>query len=84
MIDLQQADDADPATVFTAALAVLFRTHPNPTALLAQWEEIASRLPLTLLKNGVVDLKHNANIVIAQGLLEIARATARDTPPTAG
>lgn len=82
-MDLPQADDADPATVFTAALSVLFRTHPNPAALLAEWEPMVAQMPLMLLKNGEFDLKHNANLVIAQGLLDIARATARDAPPPA-
>ncbi|MGU7773706.1 hypothetical protein ACV229_26430 [Burkholderia sp. MR1-5-21] len=79
-MDLPQADDADPATVFTAALGVLFKTHPDPKALLAAWEPIAAQLPLTMLKNGATDISHNANVVIAQGLLKIARDAAGAPP----
>ncbi|CAB3774908.1 hypothetical protein LMG29542_08290 [Paraburkholderia humisilvae] len=80
-MDLPQADGADTATVFTAALSVLFSTHPNPDELLAQWEKIAAEMPLMVLKNGAVDVKYNANVVIAQGLLQIARAAASDAAP---
>ncbi|CAB3753997.1 hypothetical protein [Paraburkholderia humisilvae] len=80
--DLPQADDADPATVFTAALSVLFKTHPNPALLLAEWEKIASQMPLIVLKNGAKDVSHNANVVIAQGLLHIARMAANNAPPS--
>ncbi|MFK4446458.1 hypothetical protein ABH944_006651 [Caballeronia udeis] len=72
-MDLPQADDADPATVFTAALAVLFQTHPDPEALLRAWEPVAASMPLTMLKNGATDVSSNANVVIAQGLLHIVR-----------
>ncbi|MDO5948146.1 hypothetical protein [Burkholderia cepacia] len=76
--DLPQADGADPTAVFTAALGVLFKTHPNPALLLAEWEKIASQMPLMVLKNGAQDVSHNANVVIAQGLLHIARMAADD------
>lgn len=79
-MDLPQSDDADTATVFTAALSVLFKTHPDPTALLAAWEPIAAALPLMMLKNGATDVSHNANVVIAQGLLHIARMAAAAPP----
>jgi hypothetical protein len=75
-MDLPQADGADPATVFTAALGVLFKTHPDQAALLAAWEPIAAMMPLTVLKNGATDVSSNANVVIAQGLLHIARLGA--------
>lgn len=77
-MDLPQADDADTATVFTAALSVLFRTHPDPEALLKAWEPIAASMPLMVLKNGAVDVSHDANVVIAHGLLHIARAQTND------
>jgi hypothetical protein len=77
-MDLPQADEADPATVFTAALSVLFRTHPDPQALLRAWEPIAASMPLMVLKNGAVDVAHDATVVIAQGLLHIARVSAGD------
>ena len=79
-MDLPQSDDADPATVFTAALGALFRTHPNPAALLAEWEQIAAHMPVMMMKNGAQDVRHNANVVIAQGLLHIVREAA-GTPP---
>lgn len=79
-MDLPQADDADPATVFTAALSVLFNTHPDPAALLKAWEPIAASMPLMVLKNGAVDVAHDANVVIAQGLLHIARTRAGEPP----
>jgi hypothetical protein len=79
-MDLPQADGADPATVFTAALGVLFKTHPDPAALLAEWEQIAAQLPLMMLKNGAADVASNANVVIAQGLLHIARLAAGAPP----
>lgn len=75
-MELPQADGADPATVFTAALAVLFKTHPDRAALLDAWEPIASSMPLLMLKNGAVDVSHNANVVIAQALLHLARPDA--------
>lgn len=75
--DLPQADGADPATVFTAALGVLFKTHPNPALLLSEWEKIATQMPLMVLKNGATNVSHDANVVIAQGLLHIAREAAR-------
>ncbi|MBN3776178.1 hypothetical protein G3O06_01185 [Burkholderia sp. Ac-20345] len=78
--DLPQADGTDPASVFTAALGVLFKTHPNPALLLVEWEKIASQMPLMVLKNGAQDVSHNANVVIAQGLLHIARVAADDAP----
>ncbi|ASW03860.1 hypothetical protein CJU94_37455 (plasmid) [Paraburkholderia aromaticivorans] len=80
--DLPQADGADPASVFTAALGVLFKTHPNPALLLSEWEKIASQMPLMVLKNGSRDVSHNANVVIAQGLLHIARMAADDGRPS--
>ncbi|ASW03854.1 hypothetical protein CJU94_37415 (plasmid) [Paraburkholderia aromaticivorans] len=43
-----------------------FKTHPNPALLLAEWEKIASQIPLMVLKNGAQDVSHNANVVIAQ------------------
>ncbi|WP_153140794.1 hypothetical protein [Paraburkholderia agricolaris] len=73
-MDLPQADDADPATVFTAALSVLFQTHPDKAALLRAWEPIAASMPLMMLKNGATEVSKNANVVIAQGLLHIARS----------
>ncbi|WP_141118667.1 hypothetical protein [Pandoraea sp. PE-S2R-1] len=76
MPDLPQADDADMSAVFSAALAVLFSTHPDPVALLEKWESVASQFPLMLMKNGASDVKHNANVVLAQGLLDIARSRA--------
>jgi hypothetical protein len=79
-MDLPQADDADPATVFTAALSVLFSTHPDPQALLNAWEPVAASMPLMMLKNGAVDVSSNANVVIAQGLLHIARMRASGKP----
>lgn len=79
-MDLPQADDADPATVFTAALSVLFQTHPDPAALLKAWEPLAAAMPLMMLKNGATDIASNANVVIAQGLLHIARMEAGDEP----
>ena len=79
-MDLPQADDADPATVFTAALAVLFATHPDPEALLRAWEPIAASIPLTMLRNGATDVSENANVVIAQALLHIARQGAGAPP----
>jgi hypothetical protein len=72
-MDLPQADDADPASVFTAALGVLFQTHPDKAALLAAWEPIAASMPLMMLKNSATEVSSNANVVIAQGLLQIAR-----------
>lgn len=81
MADLPQSDGADPATVFTAALSVLFKTHPNPAVLLAEWEQVAAEMPLIVLKNGAADVKHNANVVIAQGLLNIARMAANGANP---
>lgn len=80
-MDLPQADDSDPATVFTAALAALFSTHPDPEALLKAWEPVATSIPLMMLKNGADDVKHNANVVIAQALLHIARTAAGKSPP---
>ena len=80
-MDLPQADDADPATVFTAALSVLFKTHPNPAALLEAWEPVAASMPLMMLKNGAVDISNNANVVIAQGLLHVARMSTGESPP---
>jgi len=82
-MDLPQADDADPAAVFTAALSVLFSTHPDPAALLRAWEPIAASMPLMMLKNGAVDVARNANVVIAQGLLHIARESADASGPRA-
>ncbi|MEX3917955.1 hypothetical protein AB4Y43_17185 [Paraburkholderia sp. BR10872] len=79
-MELPQADGADPATVFTAALGVLFKTHPNPAALLAEWEQIAAQMPVMMLKNGADEVRHNANVVIAQGLLKIARDAAGTSP----
>ncbi|RKE38925.1 hypothetical protein B0G76_5288 [Paraburkholderia sp. BL23I1N1] len=73
-MDLPQADGADPAAVFTAALGVLFRTHPDRAALLQAWEPIAASMPLMVLKNGAIEVSNNANVVIAQGLLHIARS----------
>lgn len=75
-MDLPQADGADTAAVFTAALGVLFRTHPNPAALLAEWEKVAAHMPVMMMKYGAQDVRHNANVVIAQGLLQIAREAA--------
>jgi hypothetical protein len=77
-MDLPQADGADTAPVFTAALGVLFRTHPDPAALLLEWEKIAAQMPLMMLKNGATDVASNANVVIAQGLLHIARESAAE------
>ncbi|WP_161556719.1 hypothetical protein [Paraburkholderia hospita] len=57
---------------------MLFKTHPNPAALLAEWEQIAAHMPLVMLKNGAADVAHNANVVIAQGLLHIAREAAKN------
>lgn len=74
--DLPQADGADPATVFTAALGVLFMTHPNPALLPSEWEKIASQMPLMVLKNGATNVSNDANVVIAQALLHIARMAA--------
>lgn len=82
--DLPQADGADPATVFTASLGVLFKTHPDPARLLAEWEKIASQMPLTVLKNGATNVSHDANVVIAQGLLHIARMAADGARPGGG
>lgn len=79
-MELPQADDADPATVFTAALAALFSTHPDPKALLKAWEPVATSIPLMMLKNGATDVSSNANVVIAQALLHIARQRAGDPP----
>lgn len=77
--ELPQADEADMSPVFSAALSVLFATHPDPALLLAKWESIASQFPLMLVRNGVIDMKHNANVVLAQGLLAIVRnAAARE------
>ncbi|RSK77887.1 hypothetical protein EJ774_21270 [Pandoraea apista] len=78
MPELPQANDADMSAVFSAALSVLFATHPAPAALLAKWESVASQLPLMLMKNGASDVKHNANVVLAQGLLAIARNRTAD------
>ncbi|VVE07177.1 hypothetical protein [Pandoraea sputorum] len=78
MPELPQADNADMSAVFSAALSVLFATHPDPAALLAKWESVASQFPLMLMKNGASDVKHNANVVLAQGLLAIARNRAAD------
>jgi hypothetical protein len=83
-MDLPQADDADTAVVFTAALSVLFKTHPDPKALLREWEPVAASMPLMVLKNGVVDVAHDANVVIAQGLLQIARMGTGNDPPSDG
>lgn len=80
-MDLPQADDTDPATVFTAALAVLFQTHPDPHALLHAWEPVAASMPLMVLRNGAVDVAHDANVVIAQALLRVARIGAGREPP---
>jgi hypothetical protein len=80
-MDLPQADGADPATVFTAALAALFSTHPDPAALLKAWEPVATSIPLMMLKNGATDVHANANVVIAQALLHIARVNAGAPPP---
>ncbi|MDQ7981895.1 hypothetical protein QYH69_32245 [Paraburkholderia sp. SARCC-3016] len=77
-MDLPQADGADATPAIVAALSVLFRTHPNPQALLHEWEKIAAHMPLMMLKNGAVDVASNANVVIAQGLLHIAREAADD------
>ncbi|VVE53202.1 hypothetical protein PCO31111_04873 [Pandoraea communis] len=74
--ELPQADESDMSAVFSAALGVLFETHPEPALLLAKWESIASQFPLMLVKNGEIDMKHNANIVLAQALLAIARNAA--------
>ena len=82
--DLPQADGADPATVLTAALGVLFKTHPDPARLLAEWEKIASQMLLTVLKNGATNVSHDANVVIAQGLLHIARMAADGARPGGG
>lgn len=79
-MDLPQADGADPATVFTAALAALFSTHPDPEALLRAWEPVATSIPLMMLKNGATDVHSNANVVIAQALLHIARERAGEPP----
>ena len=80
-MDLPQADDADTAVVFTAAISTLFKTHPDPVALLRAWEPIAASMPLMVLKNGAVDVAHDANVVIAQGLLQIARMGVGEPPP---
>ena len=79
-MDLPQADNADTAVVFTAAISTLFKTHPDPEALLRAWEPIAASMPLMVLKNGAVDVAHDANVVIAQGLLRIARESAGGAP----
>lgn len=76
MPDLPQADDADMSTVISAALGVLFATHPDKKALLKAWEPVAAAIPLTIMKNGAKKISHNANVVLAQALLAIARAGA--------
>jgi hypothetical protein len=79
-MDLLQADGADTSPVFTAAIGVLFSTHPDPDRLLRAWEPIAASMPLMMLKNGAMDVASNANVVIAQALLHIARQNGGETP----
>lgn len=81
MIDLPQADGSDATTVLTAALAVLFQTHPNREELLRAWQPIAAALPLIAIRNGATEVSKNANVVIAQALLHIAQTGVGPTSP---
>lgn len=81
MIELPQADGADATTVLTAALAVLFQTHPNREELLRAWQPIAAAIPLMAIQHGATEVSKNANVVIAQALLHIAQTGVGPTSP---
>ncbi|CAG4900600.1 hypothetical protein [Paraburkholderia saeva] len=72
-MDLPQIDGADPTPVIAAALGVLFQTHPDREALYRAWQPIAAAMSLIAIQTGSTNVSHNANVVIAQALLHVAR-----------
>jgi hypothetical protein len=74
-MDLPQADDADPASVFTATFGVPFQTHPDKAALLVAREPIAVSMSPMMLKNGATDVAGNARLLrIGQWLQSMTEA----------
>ncbi len=39
---------------------MLFEIPPNSAALLDEWAKIAAHMPVTMLKNGAIDVRHDA------------------------
>ncbi|UWX68846.1 hypothetical protein [Burkholderia gladioli] len=78
-MEFPQVDGSDATAVLTAALGVLFQTHPDRQTLLRAWEPIAAAMPLIAIQNGSKDVSHNANVVIAQALLHVARTGSGPT-----
>ena len=85
-MDFPQPDGANMSPVITAALGVLFQTHPDRAALLRAWEPVAAAMQLIAIQSGAKDVSKNANVVVAQVLLHVARTgvgpTSEGTPST--